>query len=480
MYALFGLLHHSQIPFEPDYSKCYEEVYTDVAGNIIQSTRDLRILNSIQPQENPRLPSWVPDWTRPCDESWAGLPDIFGTRDDLEGISQTLDAFHVGNPWSTTPQQRRFNGLELRKPIFSPPIVISPSNYPSEMPTLEVTAYRVANIWNFGHVDPDELRRVMHEDCRGPEDGFGETVRRQFQERPQFRESVYREFWSTIAALKDFETSPIPWVFHSEVSAELNRIPADLNRTSARLKRICSELVLMSERLKFAQKRRISSERSEISSEPYRISVKLSRMSSELDSISREFWSAVPMLRNSIIFEVSTELNRIITQLTRISSELEQIHEEVERISSELEQIHEEVKLNQISSNLKRMPSEVSRVSDELNERWNSYYKFRLGQRVSRLIGDAALYSSNLCGFLTETSIGFGPVNTRSGDSIWRIDGARKWMVLRRYNQNYRIIGPCYFFSDHDETIRANDEMMKCPSCQEKIQRSPWQKIEIS
>jgi hypothetical protein len=91
---------------------------------------------------------------------------------------------------------------------------------------------------------------------------------------------------------------------------------------------------------------------------------------------------------------------------------------------------------------------------------------------LQHLVMGAALYSHELRGYLTETSIGFGPMDMLDGDGIWRLDGINKWFVLRRRGDKYRIIGPCYF-QGGDTTIEV------CPYCKEAIQRPAWEEIEI-
>lgn len=65
VYALLGLISRPLAGIEPDYTIPANEVYTQAAKAILNSTKDLTLLESLHMFErfrDPGLPSWVPQW----------------------------------------------------------------------------------------------------------------------------------------------------------------------------------------------------------------------------------------------------------------------------------------------------------------------------------------------------------------------------------------------------------------------------------
>ncbi|CAL3968943.1 unnamed protein product [Diplocarpon coronariae] len=65
------VLLETAFPFEVDYTKTINEVYTDVAARTLRAYPTLETLNAVQLTDcdftaNGRLPSWVPDWREAC------------------------------------------------------------------------------------------------------------------------------------------------------------------------------------------------------------------------------------------------------------------------------------------------------------------------------------------------------------------------------------------------------------------------------
>ncbi|OWP02867.1 hypothetical protein B2J93_3447 [Marssonina coronariae] len=65
------VLLETVFPFEVDYTKTINEVYTDVAARTLRAYPTLETLNAVQLTDcdftaNGRLPSWVPDWREAC------------------------------------------------------------------------------------------------------------------------------------------------------------------------------------------------------------------------------------------------------------------------------------------------------------------------------------------------------------------------------------------------------------------------------
>ena len=72
VYAFLSLespAKHGVTRIVPDYNKTADQVYTDAAWYIINSTHDLSLLTRVEDRQfrkTPNLPSWVPDYVAPC------------------------------------------------------------------------------------------------------------------------------------------------------------------------------------------------------------------------------------------------------------------------------------------------------------------------------------------------------------------------------------------------------------------------------
>jgi hypothetical protein len=61
IYALLGMASNTeQLGIIPDYSKSVEDIYTDVAGKILEHDFDLLLMS--WRGNSQQVPSWVPDW----------------------------------------------------------------------------------------------------------------------------------------------------------------------------------------------------------------------------------------------------------------------------------------------------------------------------------------------------------------------------------------------------------------------------------
>lgn len=65
IYAALGIAPLSDKSLIPDYTTKDEVVYIQTARSVIEESRNLNILRYCQPNHNPSLPSWVPDWSQP-------------------------------------------------------------------------------------------------------------------------------------------------------------------------------------------------------------------------------------------------------------------------------------------------------------------------------------------------------------------------------------------------------------------------------
>ena len=92
IYSLLGIASDAeQLKIVPDYSKSVEEVYTDAAGKIL-SLGKLELLHYVHPQ-NPKMPSWVPDWERAKRHI---TPYEFRELDKPFSADTTIPAFQSG------------------------------------------------------------------------------------------------------------------------------------------------------------------------------------------------------------------------------------------------------------------------------------------------------------------------------------------------------------------------------------------------
>jgi len=287
IYALFGLLAPSEVPFVPNYDESYELVYSKVAAWIIRRTGDLQILNHIQPRSNRLLPSWTPNWSEMSCQEWASIPPIISANDEAQHRNLN-SGLHVGNPWTTKLHDQSVGNLiskNTHASLLRANITINES--PLTSPTLDVHARRMATIWTHDRPEHDQLEI----ESKG---GLG-------QQHDPYTDREQELFWGVSRAFDGFHKSQIPSQFRSGFRAHI-----------------------LGERLIFS----------------------------------------------------------------------------------------------------------------------NPYDKLR---------ADMAAYSDDLAGFVTTSSVGFGPKGIQCGDAVWQIQGADQWFILRETPEHFTLIGPCYYFNTGNE-----------------------------
>lgn len=95
IYAALGIAPLSDKSLIPNYTIKDEVVYIQTARSIIEESRSLNILRYCQPNSNPSLPSWVPDWSQPRTATLLSSSGIYQRDESYKASKESLASFKL-------------------------------------------------------------------------------------------------------------------------------------------------------------------------------------------------------------------------------------------------------------------------------------------------------------------------------------------------------------------------------------------------